>query len=442
MIIVDKALEARRTGGTRPIGVGIIGAGFMARGVILQIEATMRGKIHVVGIANRTVDSATAAFEDCGVTEVIRCDDKAAVARALASGMRFVTDDAVLLAGADGVDVVVEITGTVEQALPAVLEAIANRKHVVLMNAELDATLGPLLKARADEAGVIYTNVDGDQPGVIMNLYRFVQGIGVRPVLCGNIKGLHDPYRTPATQAAFAARWKQRPSMVTSFADGTKISFEQALVANATGMSVAKRGMHGFAVEPGTRIEEAAALFPLEDLLEGPGIVDYVVGAHPAPGVFVLGAVDDPVQRHYLEVYKMGAGPIYCFYVPYHLCHLEVPSTIARAALFGDAVIAPRGAPVVEVVATAKRDLKVGETLDELGGYMMYGLAENAGATMRDRLLPIGVAPGCSLLRDVPRDAVITYDDVAVPSGRLTDRLREEQIRMFHRVQRSDAAVG
>ena len=129
---------------------------------------------------------------------------------------------------------------------------------------------------------MVYTNVDGDQPGVIMNLYRFVRGIGIRPVLCGNIKGLQDPYRNPTTQAAFAARWGQNPHMVTSFADGTKISFEQAIVANATGMRVGKRGMHGFTVAPGTPISEAAKLFdPVIDVSQ-PGIVDYVVGAHRA----------------------------------------------------------------------------------------------------------------------------------------------------------------
>ena len=278
---------------------------------------------------------------------------------------------------------------------------------------------------------MVYTNVDGDQPGVEQNLWRFVKGIGVRPVLCGNIKGLQDPYRTPTTQAGFARQWGQRPSMVTSFADGTKISFEQAIVANATGMTVAKRGMHGFTVAPGTPVTEAAQLYDPEELLSGPGIVDYVVGASPGPGVFVLGTIEHPRQQHYLNLYKLGAGPLYCFYTPYHLCHFEVPTTIARAALFGDATIAPIAGPRVEVVTVAKRDLAAGETIDELGGYTIYGEAETAEITARDDLLPIGVAVGATLKRALPKDVVLRYADVTLPEDRLVDRLRRDQAAMF-----------
>jgi predicted homoserine dehydrogenase-like protein len=299
------------------------------------------------------------------------------------------------------------------------------------MNPELDGTLGPLLKAKADKAGVIFTDVDGDQPGVEMNLFRFVRGLGVRPVLCGNIKGLQDPYRTPTTQKAFAERWGQKPAMVTSFADGTKVSFEQAVVANATGMTVARRGMHGYTVEAGTPLMEAAKLWDPDELLAGPGIVDYVVGAAPGPGVFVLGTIEHPRQRHYLNLYKLGEGPIYCFYTPYHLCHFEVPATIARAVLFHDATIAPIGGPQVEVVAVAKRDLAAGEVVDELGGYLAYGEAESATVTARDGLLPIGVAVGCRLRHAVPKDRVLTYADVEVPAGRRVDALRAEQDALF-----------
>jgi predicted homoserine dehydrogenase-like protein len=299
------------------------------------------------------------------------------------------------------------------------------------MNAEVDGTLGPILKTYADRAGVVLTNADGDQPGVQMNLYRFVRGLGVKPVLAGNIKGLHDPYRTPTTQAEFAARWGQSPHMVTSFADGTKISFEQAIVANATGMSVARRGMQGPEVEVGTPIEEAASQFDVDELTAGHGIVDYVVGATPSPGVFVLGTHDNPLQRHYLNLYKLGEGPLYCFYTPYHLCHFEVPNTVARAVLLGDATIAPIGPPRVDVIAAAKTDLAAGDTLDGLGGYLTYGLAENSDLVAAEALLPIGLAEGCRLTRSISRDQVLTYDDVEVPQGRLSDRLRVEQREAF-----------
>ena len=300
-----------------------------------------------------------------------------------------------------------------------------------MMNAELDGTVGPILKVRADRAGVVITNVDGDQPGVIMNLYRFVQGLGVKPVLAGNIKGLQDPYRNPTTQEGFARQWKQQAHMVTSFADGSKISFEQAIVANATGMSVARRGMFGPTVPTGTPIQEAMQYYPLDTLTASAGIVDYVVGAVPSPGVFVLGTHDHPMQQHYLNLYKLGTGPLYCFYTPYHLCHFEVPTTVARAVLFGDATIAPLGAPLVEVVTTAKRDLRADEVLDGIGFYMTYGQCENASVVHQEQLLPIGVAEGCRLRRNIPKDQVLTYADVELPAGRLCDKLRLEQTAHF-----------
>jgi predicted homoserine dehydrogenase-like protein len=192
-------------------------------------------------------------------------------------------------------------------------------------------------------------------------------------------------------------------------------------------MQVAQRGMHGPSVAPGTPIQEAANWYPIDELLEGPGIVDYCVGAMPNPGVFVLGTTNDVVERHYLSLYKMGAGPTYCFYWPYHLCHFEVPFSVARAVIFGDAAITPLGAPRVDIVAAAKRDLRAGEILDGLGHYMTYGLCENAHTVHAECLLPIGIAEGCRLRRDVPRDQVLGYEDVDLPSGRLCDRLRREQ---------------
>jgi predicted homoserine dehydrogenase-like protein len=429
MILVDRELERRQAEG-RPIRVGMVGAGFMGRGIALQILTAVRG-MELVAIANRTLGRARDAYALGGADDVRHVESSGDLAQAIRDGRPAVTEDAVLLTEAEEIDVLIEVTGTIEHAAQVTLAAIEAGKHVVLMNAEVDGTVGPILKTYADRAGVVLTNADGDQPGVQMNLYRFVRGIGVTPVLCGNIKGLHDPYRNPTTQEGFARRWGQDPEMVTSFADGTKISFEQAIVANATGMRVAQRGMLGPTVEPGTPIEEATQLFPAEELLERPGVVDYVVGAVPSPGVFVLGAHDNPAQQHYLNLYKLGEGPLYCFHTPYHLCHFEVPNTVARAVCFGDATIAPAGPPLVDVVAAAKTDLPVGKTLDGLGGYMTYGLAENAGTASGERLLPIGLAEGCRLTRDVTRDKVLTYDDVDVPEGRLTDRLRAEQAAAF-----------
>lgn len=431
MHIVDTTLQRHAAEGKPAIRIGMIGAGFMAGGVALQLETVHRETMRLVAIANRTPDNAVNAYAQAGREDAAICEDAAALARAIEGGRAAVTADAMLVATSPHVDVLLEVTGAIEAALPAVLAAIDHGKHVVLMNAELDSTVGPLLKRRADAAGVVYTNVDGDQPGVQMNLWRFVKGIGVTPALCGNIKGLHDPYRTPATQAEFARRWGQKPTMVTSFADGTKISFEQAIVANATGMTVAQRGMQGFSVAPGTPITEAAALFDAGALQSGPGIVDYVVGAQPGPGVFVLGTIAHPRQRHFLDLYKLGEGPLYCFYTPYHLCHFEVPNTIARAALLGDATIAPAGAPRVDVVAAAKTDLAAGDALDGIGGYCAYGLCETHATVRAERLLPMGLIEGARMRRAVAKDAVLTLEDVELAPDSLAARLRAEQDAVF-----------
>jgi predicted homoserine dehydrogenase-like protein len=429
MIIVDKALEKRQQE-SNPIRVAMIGAGFMGRGIALQIVNSVTG-MELVAISNRHLEGAKRAYSEAGVEDARVVETVTQLEDSISQKRYSITEDAMLLCQAEGIDVVIEVTGAVEFGAQVALKAIENNKHVVTMNAELDGTVGPILKVHADNAGVVLSGADGDQPGVIMNLYRFVKGIGVKPVLCGNIKGLHDPYRNPTTQEGFARKWGQNPAMVTSFADGTKISFEQAIVANATGMRVAKRGMFGPTVPAGTHIQQAISEYPLEAMVEGPGIVDYVVGAEPAPGIFVLGTHDHSMQQHYLNLYKLGTGPLYCYYTPYHLCHFEVPFTAARAVLFGDATIAPLGAPFVDVVATAKIDLKTGDQLDGLGHYMTYGLCENSDIVEDQGLLPIGLAEGCRLKQDIPKDKVITYEDVELPEGRLCDKLRAEQNSRF-----------
>jgi predicted homoserine dehydrogenase-like protein len=403
----------------------------MGSGVALQIIKTVPG-MALTAVSNRNIDKARKAYVDAGIDDVRAAETAADVERLAGPGKGVVTEDAGILADAGNIDVLVEVTGAVEFGAQLAVKAIDNGKHFVTMNAELDATVGPILGKKAEKKGVVFTGADGDQPGVTMNLYRFVKSIGLKPVLCGNIKGLHDPYRNPTTQEGFAKKWGQNPYMVTSFADGTKISFEQAIVANATGMGVAKRGMIGPTVPPGTHVKDIVDLYPQELLLNGNGIVDYVVGAEPAPGVFVYGTHDDPRQRHYLNLYKLGEGPVYCFYTPYHLCHFEVPLTAARAVLFHDKAICPVSSPKIDVVATAKVDIQVGQEIDGLGGYLTYGLCENAETAIRENLLPMGLAEGCRAARDIPKDSVIRYTDVTLPEGRLSDSLRSEQDHLFY----------
>jgi predicted homoserine dehydrogenase-like protein len=427
MIILDTALERCHEDGT-PVRVGIVGAGYLGRGMALQILSSIRG-MRVAAVSNRTLSKAELAYTQAGVDAFDRVDTVAALDDAIAHDRYAVTEDAHLLCRAENIDVIIEATGTIEFAAKVVLDAIEHEKHVVLMNAELDGTLGPILKVYADRAGVVYTNADGDQPGVVMNLFRFVKTIGYDPVLVGNIKGMLDEYRTPETQRAFAEKHKQEPKMVTSFADGTKLSMEQAVMANATGFGVSKRGMHGPACD---HVQEALDLFDLDELLDG-GRVDYILGAEPGPGVFVIGYNDNPILRQYGTVYKMGEGPFYVFYVPYHLPHLEGPLSAARAELFQDAAITPKGGPVCEVITVAKKDLEAGETLDGMGGFCSYGVIDNADVCRRDNLLPIGLSEGATLTRAVPKDQPVTFDDVTMPEERLIDRLYAEQQSHFSR---------
>ncbi len=421
MIIVDNALKKREKE-DNPIRVGLVGAGNVGRGITLQIEKYFVG-MKLVAIANRTLANAERAYTEAEVDTVKKVDSVAQLENAIAEGGYAITNDTSLLCKAKGIEAIIEATGEVEFGAHVAIKAIENRKHVILMNAELDATIGPLLKYHADRAGVIVTNADGDQPGVMMNLFRFVKSIGYHPVLAGNIKGLQDHYRTPDTQKQFAEKNDLTPKMATSFADGTKISMENAVVANATGFKVGKRGMYG---PQCSHVSEAVNLFPIDKLLNG-GLVDYILGAEPGPGVFVLGHNDHPTRQLYMRHLKMGDGPLYVFYVPYHLPHLEVPITVARAVLFNDAAVAPIAGPVCDVITIAKRNLAAGEVLDGIGGFTCYGDIENYGVSREENLLPMGLSEGCYLKRDIPINQAISYSDIRLPEGRLSDKLRADQ---------------
>ncbi len=425
MIIVDTALKKRQAEG-RPIQVGIVGAGYMGRGMALTIEKAIPG-MRVGAIYNRTPEKAQLALEQCGIDDFSEAKTAADIEAAIENDRYVYCSDPMLLCEAGNIDAIVEATGEVEFGAEISMKAIENGKHLVLMNAELDAVVGPLLKKYADQAGVVVTNVDGDQPGVVMNLFRWVETIGYQPVLAGNIKGLQDHYRTPETQQGFADAHKQGVKMITSFADGTKISMEMAVVANATGFGVSVRGMKGPECK---HVTEAIDCFSEDELSSG-GIVDFILGAEPGPGVFVIGYNDEPVLQQYANYLKMGDGPYYTFYVPYHLPHLESPLTVARAVLFQDAATSPLGAPVADVVTMAKTDLRAGEVLDGIGGFHCYGMVDNIDVAREGNLVPMSLVEGCKLKNDVAKDTAISYADLEFPEGRLCDRLRREQDEMF-----------
>ena len=433
---VDTALRKRAEAGT-PIRVGLIGAGATGRAIALQLGTPAPG-IRLAAIANRTPAHGERAFREAGFSEWVRAESSRAAEAAITRGTPVLTDDASVLTSCDAVDVIVEVTGTIDAAAHVVVQAFGQGKDVVLVNAELDSLLGPILNVKAQQAGVVLTHTDGDEPGVAMTLLRYLRTLGLRPVAAGNIKGMVDYYRTPDTQGAFAAKHDQDVRKVTSFADATKLSMETTVLANATGFHAGRRGMFGPACD---HVSEMAHRLPAGQMLST-GLVDYAVGAAPHTGAFVVIHEDSPLKKVQLAYYKLGDGPFYVFYTPFHLPHIQIASTIGRAVVHRDPTVAPIGGPVCEVVAVAKRDLKAGERLDGIGGFCTYGLIENTAAARSAAALPIGLSEGCVLHRDIAKDGVVSFNDVGEPrrDGLVEELWREQRTRwpMTDRLRRED----
>ena len=391
--MIDTALMEREAA-RNPIRVGIVGAGATGRAIALHLGTPVPG-IRIVAMANRTAANGERALREAGISEWTRVDTAAEAGAAIARGAVALTEDPTTLTDCDAIDVIVEVTGTIAAAAEMVLRAFQHGKDVVLVNAELDSLLGPILKVKADQAGVVLTHTDGDEPGVAMTLLRYVRSLGLRPVAAGNIKGMVDYYRNPETQRAFAAKHDQDARKVTSFADATKLSMETTVLANATGFHCGRRGMYGPSC---AHVKEMAQRLPAEQML-ATGLVDYSVGAEPHTGAFVVIHEPSALKRVQLTYYKMGDGPFHVFYTPFHLPHLQIASTIGRAAIYRDPTVSPIAGPVCEVVAVAKRALKAGERLDGVGGFCTYGLIENTGTARAASALPIGLSEGCVLLR-------------------------------------------
>jgi predicted homoserine dehydrogenase-like protein len=422
---VDTLLREREALG-RPIRVGMIGAGATGRAIALQLGTPVPG-LRLAAIANRTPAHGERAYREANITEWRRVESAREAESVINRGLPVLTDDPSVLTACDAIDIIVEVTGTVGPAASVVLEAFASGKHVVLVNAELDSLLGPILKVKADQAGVVVTHTDGDEPGVAMTLLRYLKSLGLRTVAAGNIKGMVDHYRNPETQKAFAEKNDQDVKKVTSFADATKLSMETTVLSNATGFRAGRRGMYGPTCK---YVREMSDLLPAEQMLQT-GLVDYALGAAPHTGAFVIVHEENPLKRTQLGYYKIGKGPFYVFYTPFHLPHLQLMSTLGRAVVDRDATVAPIGGPVCEVLTIAKRDLKAGERLDGIGGFCTYGLIDNSATARAISALPIGLSEGCVLRRDISKDDAISFDDVISPVGRIEEALWHEQNALF-----------
>ncbi|MEM7790164.1 MAG: SAF domain-containing protein [Verrucomicrobiota bacterium] len=408
MVILDKKLEERERE-NRPIQVAIVGAGEMSIGLVNQIERYTPGMRTAV-IYNRTIQRAEQAYQTSGVEVVSKVSSASELELAISKNEGAIADSVETILASESIDAVVEMTGSIHFAFDVVTRALDQGRVVVSFNAELDSTVGPYLQQKAREKGGRYTLADGDQPGVTLNLYRYVKSMGFQPLVCGNIKGMLDNYRNPETQKGFAEKSGMSVDMVTSFADGTKVSMEQAAIANATGMKVLQRGMR--AIEYSGHVDDLTDRFDVGELRSIGGAVEMIVGAKPSPGVFVYAATDDPVSERFLQYGKLGNGPLYSFYVPYHLLFFEIPASIGRLVEFSDGTLDALDTLSVEVTTTAKTDLKAGEVLDGIGGFAAYGECENSETFAESEFLPMGFSRGKKLIRDVAKDTPVTWQDV------------------------------
>lgn len=413
-----------------PIRVGIVGIGQQGRGLVAQLLGT-KGMRPVI-ICDIDLSNATSAFSKAGLSnECFIITNKDEVAdQALLSGKFVVTEDMSLIARSNFVDVVVEATGVPEIGAKFAYKAIHCYKHVVMLNVETDVTIGPLLKRYADQKDVVYTGSAGDEPGAVIELFNFstVLGFDVRILGKGQNHKI-DRECTPDKVADEASKFNMNPKMLCSFKEGSKTMVELTAIANATGLICDVRGAHG----PSSNIDGLNQIFLLKSeggILNRYGVVDYVNGV--APGVFAIVSHKDPEINESMCYMRMGNGPNYTLFRPYHLCSLETPLSIAAAVIEKAPTIVSKGKPICETIAIAKRDLKTGEMLDSIGGYTVYGMIEIFEKAKEIKALPLGLVNSkTKVIRDIKKGEVIDYSSVQLDSSSFIAQLRAEQDKTF-----------
>ena len=396
----------------------------MGEGLAITMER-MEGMGAYV-IVDRGSGRSAEIYRSAGIEEgdIIQTDDLDRASEAITDGKRVYTTNTAL-ASAPPLDVTVEATGIPEMGAKVAIEAIEGGKHMMQMNVEADATVGAILRRRAQEAGVIYSLSGGDEPGAISELYEFATLLGYEVVSVG--KGKNNPLiptANPDTMAETAHRQMMNPKMLASFVDGSKTMMEMTTISNAIGYVPDRRGMHGPDVTPDTL---ASTYIPEADggILSEAGRVDYGLGI--APGVFLVFTTDHPKLVRDLQYLKVGEGPYWALYRPYHLTSLETPVSIAKAVLRGETTLATDRPPSAETVAVAKKPLRSGETIDGIGGFCVYGVIEKAEVARRENLAPLGLATGARLTNDVEAGALLTYEDLELDESNTIIRLRREQ---------------
>lgn len=423
--IIDELKQRARD--NRPVRVAVAGTGFIGHGLINQL-GLMRG-MQVVAVANRSARKAEKVLARLvPPVSYCFCKKRAEMKEAVSKGQIAVVGDLLLLAAAD-VDIICDCTGNPQAGAELALAAIASGKHYIA-GPEMDTVVGPLLNYMARDKGVVYSGAGGDEPGVVMDLYRYVSLLGFEIIAAGKFKGYYDYRSTPRSVKPWADKFGQNPYMIASFADGTKMNIEMAQLANATGLVPAVRGMHC----PRATLDGVARVLSLREqggILDITGVVEVVLGVEPSGGVYVVATTSHPRVAADLKYVKMGDGPNYLFYRPYHLCAVEMGISVARAVVCGEATIKPMGPPVAEVIAVAKRDLKTGELLDNIGGYTFFGVIEKAPVAREQGLLPVALAAGARVVRPVKTGEPLAINDVEFSRESVLWKLRERQEEIF-----------
>ncbi|MFX0145659.1 MAG: NAD(P)H-dependent oxidoreductase [Candidatus Hodarchaeota archaeon] len=411
------------------VNIGLVGAGKMGEAIIHQ--AMIAKGLRLAAVAEINLSRASSVLKDAGQSgrHVKISNDGDVLSRAIESGMTALTSDASRLIELPHIDVVIDATGEVEVGATLGYNAIMNQKCFVMMNAEADATVGPLLSKQAHIAGTVYTGDLGDEPGTTMHfLYEPFKSLGFQVIAAG--KGKNNPldiHATPTTLNEEATRKRLNPHILTSFVDGTKTMVEMTILSNATGLTPDIRGMHG----PKAQVAELHNYFKDKKhggILGKEGVVDYVIGI--APGVFIVVDTADRAVKENLSYLKVGEGPPYAFYRPYHLPGTETVLTAIWAANFKRPIIHAKG-HISDVITCAKQDLEKGAVLDGIGGHTSYGSIETNKVAKKDNLLPLGLSKGATVKRAVKRDQVITFDDVEILEDQLVYRLWRLQEKTF-----------
>lgn len=401
----------------RYIHVGLAGAGAMGLGIAWQIGKTPGMRLSFVTDLN--LEAAEKAKQIYGRDGCVVSTDTLATLR----------DKNIPL------DVFVESTNSIGAAAEYCLAAIDRKSHVVLMNAEVDLILGSLLQHKAKEQGVVVTSDSGDQHGVLSRMMEEIEMWGFDIVQAGNIKGFLNRYATPESLAHEAEVRKLSLDQCCAYTDGSKLNIEMAVIGNEYGLTPKIPGMEGPKCQT---IEEAINLFDF-DAYENKGRVDYIIGARPGGGVYVVGKCNDEFQKHYLWYYKLIAKhPYYLFYRPYHLCHLETPRAIALAALYGKAVLTQKAGRVNDVYAFAKTDLTVGTEIKHgIGNAAVYGMVMSTEEADAKNQIPQGVLDSTEaltrtkLLVAKKKDEPIFWSDVELPDGPIQKLYKKQKAILF-----------